>query len=114
MANALDLSAELATRDHALGATLYRVLEQPFAVQVLDEKRRSTRLQLAGLVDFNRLCRDEIGSTEPWIPWREDFLALRLQCYEANSDPRATQARRDLTRYFADEPLPFATRLDGR
>jgi hypothetical protein len=114
MAHALDLANEVGTRDHALAATLYTALEKPFAVEVLDEKRRSIRLQLAGLADFNRLCRDEIANAEPWIPWRQDFLALRMRCYEANGDARAALARRDLERYFADEPLPFANRLDAR
>jgi spermidine synthase len=108
MSRALTLTRGLARTEPAVGRRLHQLLGRPFAAHVLDGARRSTRLFLAGLVDFRGLCRDEVASFEPWIPWRRDFLATRLRCYEENGDPRARRARRDLARFEANEPAPLA------
>jgi spermidine synthase len=103
MARALALIPKIAARDRALGERLHRVLASPFAVHVIDDRRRSLRFSLAGLLDFPRLCRDELVAAEPWVPWREDMLRLRLRCYQLTGDSRQAEASRDLARFLRDQ-----------
>jgi spermidine synthase len=113
MEHALSLAPQIARRDHAAGERLFTLLGKPFAVQSLDAKRRNVRVELAGIVDFNRLCRAEIAESEPWTPWNREFLSMRFNCYDANRDPLAARAQADLVRFLEAEPLPFSSGLSA-
>jgi spermidine synthase len=111
MSRALRLTVEIAAHDRALGERFFQLMEQPFAVRVLDEQRMNLLVQLATLVDYKRLCVRALSPFEPYPSWRKEFLAGRWNCYEQAGDPRAAAAQRDLLHYNALEPLPFATGL---
>ncbi|HZS37905.1 MAG TPA: fused MFS/spermidine synthase [Polyangia bacterium] len=111
IARALKLPAEIAQRDRALGERLYHALKIPFAVSLFDEQRQNAVVQLAVRVDFPRLCREALAPREPNPLWKHDALLGRLDCYERTGDPRAAGARRDVERFAAEEPLPFASGL---
>jgi hypothetical protein len=113
MEHALSLAPQLARRDHAAGERLFTLLGKPFSVQSLDGKRHNVRVELAGILDFNRLCRDELAENEPWTPWNREYLSMRLNCYEANHDPLAARAQAELMRFLEAEPLPFASGLSA-
>ena len=44
---------------------------------------------------------------EPHVPWEEDFLKLRADCYQQLNHPKAAAARRDLAAFQANEPPPL-------
>jgi hypothetical protein len=111
MEDAVSLSLELAQRDRALGERFFQLLGPRFSVHAVDGKRRSVRLQLLRQLDFDRLCMDEIALDEPWVPWRREFLTMRVRCYEVHQDPRADRARSELSELVAAEPIPFSTGL---
>jgi spermidine synthase len=111
MTHALKLPIEVAAKDPKLGERLYQALRPPFAVSMLNGIRMNTVMELAIRIDFRRLCAEALAPFEPHPTWKRDFLAGRLQCYELTSDPRAARARRDLARFAAAEPLPFASGL---
>jgi spermidine synthase len=111
MAHVLQLPVELAQRDRALGERLFRALEQPFAVSLLDGARQNARIELAIRVDFPRLCVEALAPFEPEAAWKRDFLTGRLDCYRRNHHPLEAAAARDLERFQSAEPTPFAAGL---
>ena len=112
MTNALNLAVALAANDPELGRQLYAVLKTPFAVHLLDQKRKETVVRLAKQLG-GEYCVEALQPLEPYVPWRDDFLRDRLHCYEAAHDPRASAAARDVRTYAAAEPMRFADGLDG-
>jgi hypothetical protein len=111
MSRTLRLTVEIAAHDRALGEGFFQLMEQPFAVRVLDEQRMNLLVQLSTLIDYKRLCARALAPFEPHPSWRKEFLAGRWRCYEETGDPRAPAAKRDLEAWNALEPLPFATGL---
>ena len=107
----LELALELGQRDHAAGERLYRRLATPFAVALASDRRQRARVTLAHAIDWPRLCTDALAELEPDVPWSRELLAWRVGCYEATGDARLAAARRDLERFVAREPLPFASGL---
>jgi len=53
------------------------------------------------------MCADAIGALEPNVPWAEDFLALRRNCYAETGDLRLAAATRELGEYLSMEGLPL-------
>jgi hypothetical protein len=112
MTNGLNLAVGLASKDPELGRQLYAVLKTPFAVRLFDRMRKETVVRLAKQLG-GEYCVEALQPLEPYVPWRDDFLRDRLQCYEAAHDPRASAAARDVRTYAAAEPMRFADGLDG-
>jgi hypothetical protein len=108
---ALDLAVDLAGRDRAAGERLLRRLARPFAVSLTNDRRQRTVVALAHSLDWPRLCQEALAPMEPDVPWDDDLLERRVRCYEATRNARLAQARADLARYRANEPLPFASGL---
>jgi spermidine synthase len=108
---ALDLALELAGRDRTVGQQMMKRLAHPFAVLLLEDKRRRTLVSLAHTLDWPGLCQQALAPLEPNLPWEEELLGRRVTCYEATRDPRLPLARADLARYRAHEPMPFADGL---
>ena len=105
----LDLSVELAGHDPVAGERLYRRLLQPLAVRLQNDHRQRALVDLAHAIDWPRLCREALAPLEPNVPWTHELLTRRARCYEVTHDARLAGARRDLARYLANEPLPFAS-----
>ncbi len=111
-AAAADIGAQPGS-DSALAVRLYRALEQPFAVKLAETDRRWALSQLGAAIDrngFSNYTRDVIASFEPDVPWEREFLQTRRACYQALSDPRATQADLDLKKFLRAEPPPLEPR----
>ena len=45
-----------------------------------------------------------LHAVEPWVPWREDVLRIRRDCYVTAHDSRAAGAQQDLVDFLANEP----------
>ncbi len=93
---ALALAVELTQADLVLGLDFIPVLGDAFAVQLLDEARLRTRLDIAELTAFNAFCEQALEAFEPHVPWEEDFLERRLRCYEALGHTLTARAKKDL------------------
>src|SRR5262249_17983382 len=111
MAHAMRLPVEVAEKDRALGARMYEVMKQPFAVHCLDESRQNVVIELALRVDMKRLCVEALAPFERFPSWKRDFLAGRLDCYKMTGSPLVERAARDLRDFLREEPLPFASGL---
>jgi hypothetical protein len=103
-----DLAVELAGHDRAAGERLYGRLLKPLAVQLQNDHRRRALVDLAYAIDWPRLCKEALAQSEPDVPWTPELLSRRARCYEVTGDARLKQARRDLNRFLANEPMPFA------
>lgn len=99
----VEATLELA-RDPVLARRLYDVLAEPFAVRMLEDERRETRVKLAAVIDFSGLCSDALAAYEPHVPWRKPLLLLRYQCYAPGGGPRAKRAEDDLVAFVRAEP----------
>ncbi len=117
MYRAADLAVDLAAQDpgNTLGLRLYRGLQEPFVLYLMDEKRLSSLLAIAETLDGNRytkLTRNAVRALEPHPPWQKKFLLLRFQCYAALNDPLAGAAERDLRAFLESSAFPIAFGLE--
>jgi hypothetical protein len=105
---ALSTAADLARTAPEQAPALEALLSEPFAVRVVDERRRMVRLEIARLVG-DRSAVAALEELEPDVPWQGELLAFRQELYERVGDPRAGRAARDLERFMADAPVLFDT-----
>jgi spermidine synthase len=105
---ALGTAEDLASRDPALAERLYDVLSVPFAGRVQDASRIEALVKIARQVKRNGVCIDLVGKLEPHVPWGNDFLKWRLECYRAARHPLERRAAAELGEYEKNEPAPFA------
>jgi hypothetical protein len=86
MSRALDLALEVVTRSTDTAPPLFETLGVRIAA-------------VGGLADR---CADALRPLEPDIPWREDVLRYRAECYRLRKHPLARAAAADLARLLRD------------
>ena len=108
MRRALALAGEAAAKvPQDLAVRLYRALEKPFAVSCEEDSRRSTRFDIAEIVEkekFGQLTLEALADYEPHVPWEKEFLERRSQCYSSLHHPWAKAAASDLRLFLRNEP----------
>ena len=109
MRRALSLATDMArdSRFSQVGAPLLNSLQQPFAIDMLNEQRRSALLFVAEQISEGRCSTDFVNvirSYEPHIPWQAIYLERRARCYAETNDPLAARAQRDLEEFRRSEP----------
>jgi spermidine synthase len=107
MQAAMDLARRLALQDPQAARTLFATLREPFAVGLLDNLRRLTRIELARIAGFRELCAEAFEAFEPHPRWDREFLMGRAACYGETGHRLAGRARRDLGRFLAAAPPPL-------
>jgi spermidine synthase len=105
---ALDEATSVAAQSPEAAIELYEALRQPFAASMLDSARTAALTAIAVRLNQESLCLPTLAQLEPYVPWRLDVLAWRARCYDTLGDPRAAQARSELSEYFADQPARLA------
>jgi spermidine synthase len=110
VASALDEAKELAARDARFAPRLYAVLRAPFALHLLDDARKQAALAAAVRIPGNE-CVQAVDTYEPNVPWEEDFLRIRAECYRVAHEPRAEPAARDLIDWRGNRPELFGAGL---
>ncbi len=109
MRRAIGLSVDMAREPRIvpMGAALYHALEQPFAIEMFNEQRKSALMFLSERLAGGRCSSDfvnAIKSYEPNVPWQAIYLDRRARCYRETGDPMAAQAQRDLEYFRRGEP----------
>jgi spermidine synthase len=89
--------------DHA--QRLYRALRQPFAARAMESERVNALMAVGLALHPAEVCMDVLSAFEPNPIWTREFLAYRARCYQAQGNPRARSAARDLAEFVADEPV---------
>jgi hypothetical protein len=102
-------AAQVAKGDRTQAARMTALLEQPFVARLNDQQRALERIHAA---NFAGGCSprtiEALKAVEPFVPWEQDLLVLRRDCYEqAGLEGPAAAARSDLKRFVAAEaPAP--------
>jgi len=114
----LALEITRADESEKAGRRLFAALSEPFAVMLFEEKRIATRFSIAAIIDGPDHCTPNglatVKAFEPHVPWNEEFLARREQCYRQLRDPLAEGAARDLEAFRARAPVPLSRVLQSR
>ena len=103
MFTGMKMIGQIGLQDRRLVDRILAVLKDPFASRVLDEQRADIGFQIATHHRMPTECVHFLSSLEPWPPWREKLLELRVTCYEIANSPKLNQAREDLAEFVADE-----------
>lgn len=101
MNRAVDLARELGQSWSPDAARLFKAVEMPFAVKVLESSRKILRVDLATAMPDENACVAAFAALEPNPPWDERILGLRKNCYAKWKHPRAAEAARDVERFTA-------------
>jgi predicted membrane-bound spermidine synthase len=117
----LDVAFAIATEEkderHLLAIRLYRVLGEPFATFVDNNRRLSTQINLAQRIEINQQPRPllvaALHGIEPNVPWAQDFLSMRAAAYRAIADPRTAQAEADLDLFMRNDAQPHLQKSGG-
>lgn len=78
-----------------LASALFDALREPFAIHSLNEARIGLLLWIGRHVDRKRVV-SVFHELEPHIPWTEEVLKFRADCYRVLNDPLAARAQKDL------------------
>ncbi|RMG96436.1 MAG: spermidine synthase [Deltaproteobacteria bacterium] len=105
MEEAFALARRLGVEAKATARPLFESLEAPFAVHILEEARRGTRLALAAAADWPALCQEALAPFEPHAPWQANLLSMRVECYETNgARVLLERAEHDLETFLDQRP----------
>ncbi|HEX6900483.1 MAG TPA: fused MFS/spermidine synthase [Thermoanaerobaculia bacterium] len=100
----LPMVIDLARWDRAVGLRLFETLSRPFSTDMFHHQRLLNRIWLARELGSPRLCAEALAAFEPHVPWEEQVLTFRYECYQAAKSPLLDRAREDLEAYRAAAP----------
>ena len=101
MNRALDLARDLGQSWSPDAVRLFKAVEMPFAVSILESARKLLRVDLATAIPDENACVAAFSALEPNPPWDERILGLRKDCYTKWKHPRAADAAKDVERFAA-------------
>ncbi len=96
MQRALVLLRDVAAKDASLSPRLYAALREPFAVRALDDARTAALLELVADLPSKEACVEAWTALEPHVPWLEDQLLARRDCYRAAGHPLGDKSADDM------------------
>jgi hypothetical protein len=104
MRHALLLAVEMAEHPQfaQIGGPLFESVREPYAIEMMNEQRKSALLLVAERMAGDKCSPDVIEvlhSYEPHVPWQLIFLQKRATCYSDAGDARAAGAARDLSEF---------------
>ncbi len=99
----MEVAMNLALKHPELAPRLVESLRRPFLLSAVNELRIQA---LVGMLPKLEpvLVRELCHALEPHVPWQDEFLTIRRNCYQATADPLLAQAEADLRDYLAGEP----------
>jgi spermidine synthase len=103
----LALAQRLASRDPDTARRMADALHKPFALYALETARREAITNVLRYLDFKSSCVDIVSLAEPHVPWTEDMLVLRRDCYRVTGDGRLQRAEQQLAELLQNEPPGF-------
>lgn len=109
---ALKLAEMMAEHEPALAAKFFETLKEPFSVRALDDSREGVLLALSHHIEPPARCREVFDLIGPAVPWANDILSWRVECYRKAADPRLASAEKDLAEYLSTEPVPIGSLVE--
>ena len=109
MHRALGLLARLGRARHDLIPRILTLLDRPFSAYVNDRLRVVLRLQLGTVLGAESAsCVNTLAEIEPFVPWTEEILRFRVDCYRAQQKAdRLERAMDDLRAFRSTSEPPF-------
>lgn len=102
---ALSLASDTAARAPVHAPALYESLREPFAVELVRDRRLVAAARVAGTLPDPATCVEAFEALEP-PPWGRTILEQRAACYARAKHPRADLAQRELLEMLElDTPL---------
>jgi hypothetical protein len=101
----LRFALTLASSHPPYAGRLYSALEEPFALNFLESRRRSALLDLAYMISPQKAAETLERFYEPHPIWSEFFLKKRLSTYAAVNHPRLARAAADLDLFLRSTDL---------
>jgi spermidine synthase len=109
--HAFGTAEEVAVADPSLAERLYGAISFPLPVYLHEERRLDAMLKIAMHDKLEVPCAETLKLFEPYIPWRQEVLDWRSQCYRSGNDGRARLAASDLAELLSQKPAPFESGL---
>lgn len=110
MNRAFSLALKLVKKDSGLAGKLYESLGKAFCLSCNEEARRILLLNISKHLD-NKILFEQVQELEPNPIWQENFLVLRLKCYQKISPKHAKSAFDDLLEYYLTFQVPLSRAL---
>jgi hypothetical protein len=113
MARAINTAVSLGSSDRALATRMLAATSQPFVAGQWEEERREERVNIAWSSELGcgRNTVAALRALEPHVPWNENHLRRRRQCYaRAGLDALFARADADWERYMRSRPQPLVER----
>jgi hypothetical protein len=100
--------------DPALARQIYDVLQQPFAAELMRERRLLALVEVARYTAAERInpqVREALSPYAAFPLWQKDFLEQRVRAYDALKDANIERAALDLREFRLGEPIRFGPGL---
>ena len=97
------MSEKIAAENPKLAERLFDATAQPFAVHVLNEKRKITRFKIGRAIG-PKLAARAAEDLEPHVPWTARFLRTRYDAYRESGHPLEATAWKDLQTFMDAAP----------
>lgn len=112
MKGGLQLAVNLAGPIENEAAEVFDLLETPFSVRLLEERRLAALAFLAENLSTGHKIR-AIEAWGPRFPWSENLLLFRMNAYRQAGDPRLDRAEADYRLFLKLKGAPFVQPLAG-
>jgi spermidine synthase len=107
MGHGVLLAMMLAMGDRTLAPRMLELLSQPFAIDMLQDRRLAFAVNIAREIDPKRGCAEVLAPLEPYTPWENRLLEYRRDCYRDTGDRRAALAEKELARFLGEKRERF-------
>ncbi len=109
--DALNLSAQIGSREPRFAPRLYAALREPLALQAYESERRQAMADMLPNLALKDHCLTLFDGIEPNVAWSESWLSLRHRCYVATGRAAAARAAEDLRLLWSRRPSGFEAGL---
>ncbi|MFO7606476.1 MAG: fused MFS/spermidine synthase [Desulfurivibrionaceae bacterium] len=111
--HSLLLLEEMAAADQTLAPKLYQLITEHFSVYILESDRLKTLLGIAKNIDVRHVA-NAVEKFEPYPPWEQEFLEIRLKSYKMIGHSLAERAEDDLEEFLSTAPIRFTVGGEAR
>ncbi|HMJ53400.1 MAG TPA: fused MFS/spermidine synthase [Polyangiaceae bacterium] len=109
--HAIDTAEEITRADPSLADRVYAALAQPLPVYLYEDRRIGAMLRIAMHAKLEVPCARTLELFEPYVPWQQDVLDWRAECYVGAGDEKSRHALADVAELKSQVPVAFEAGL---
>ena len=99
----LDYVAPFVAKNPEYAEEIYRALEKPFSLNMLEHPRLQLLLQIAQTIGSEKMAETYAKHFEPNVSWEFPFLFKRMQSYLVTKNPLLDRAVDDFQKFVGDD-----------